>query len=76
MANIIFFQSILEAIKEGSKAYYTWQKSREKARLEVCKDAGEKYIQISRGDGDYKDLTTDKKQRLLVHYAKRFFAYN
>jgi hypothetical protein len=76
VANIIFFQAILEVIKEGSKAYSTWQVSREKKLLELCKDAAEKYIQINEGDGDYKDLGEKEKKKLLVHYRKRFFAYN
>lgn len=76
MANILFIQSILEAVKEGSKAYYTWLKSRKSRRNEACIEAGEKYIQVNENEGEYKELPEVKKTKYLKHFRKRFFKYN
>ena len=76
MANILIFQAVLEAIKEGSKAYSTWLKSREKRRLELCKDAAERYIMVNEKEGEYKDITEEQKKKYLVHFRKRFVVYN
>jgi TRAP-type C4-dicarboxylate transport system substrate-binding protein len=76
LANWLIVQSLLEAVKEGSKAYHTWLKSRDKKRLELCKDAGEKYIFANEKEGEFKNFTDKQKEKYLKHYRRRFFTYN
>lgn len=63
---------IAGAIKEGFKFFADWNKSRDKRRMQACIEAGEKYIQTN----ENPKLTIAKKNKLLLHYRKRFFHYN
>ena len=45
-------------------------------KMKACIEAGEKYIQVNEGDGEFKNLSATRKKKLLKHYRKRFFTYN
>ena len=68
--------SIAGAIKAGLEVYGNWQKSREKRHFKACIEAGEAYIQVNEGDGEYKDMTDKRRQQRLRTLRKRFFKYN
>lgn len=69
-------QAIAAAIAEVSKIIGNWQVSREKNRMQAAIEAGERYILVSEKDGEYKDIADERRQQLLRHFRKRFFAYN
>jgi len=60
--------AIAEAIKEGFK----WASGSHIRKLRAAVEAGEKYIQTN----ENMKLTKKRKQKLLKHYRKRFFAAN
>ena len=68
--------SIAGAIKAGLEVYANWQKSREKRRLKACIEAGETYIHVNEGDGEYKEMTDKRRKQRLRTLRKRFFKYN
>lgn len=69
-------QAIAEAVKEVSRVIGNWQVSREKNRMQAAIESGERYILVSEKDGEYKDISEERRKQLLRHFRKRFFAYN
>lgn len=49
-----------------------WHKSSDRRRMQAAIEAGEKYIQSN----ENTSLSSERKEKLLVHYKKRFFKYN
>jgi len=64
--------SIAEAVKAGAVLWNEWLVSRDKRHMQAAIEAGEKYIQTN----EDKTLIQPRKEQLLAHYKKRFFAYN
>ena len=73
---IDFVTAIANAIGECSKTLGIWFASAEKRKLEVAKDAGEKYIFVSEKSGEFKDISDAKQKELLIYYRRKFFQYN
>jgi len=69
-------KEIAQALAEGSKLWNTWLKSAERRKMSIAIDSAEKYIQVNELSGEFKDISPERKQKLLIHFAKRFFAYN
>ncbi len=67
---------VAKAIAEVAKVVGNWQVSRERRRLKVGLEAAEKYIFVNEQGGEFKDISVDRKWKLLAHYRKRFFAHN
>ena len=40
------------------------------------KEAAEKYIQVNEKSGEFRDISDERKTKLLLHYARRFWHYN
>ena len=78
-------KEIFTAITEVARVVFSWtdpEKRKEAYRLHLDKrrnlalDAAEKYIQVNEKEGEFKNITEERKQQLLIHYRKRFFAWN
>jgi ABC-type molybdenum transport system ATPase subunit/photorepair protein PhrA len=67
---------IAGAVSEIAKVVGAWMNSSDRRKLEAAKEAAEKYILTNEKDGEFKDISDERKQKLLAHYRKRFFAYN
>jgi len=67
---------IAQAIAEVAKVVGQWMASTDRRKLEAAKEAAEKYIQVNENSGEFKDITDKRKEVLLSHFRKRFFAYN
>ena len=67
---------IAQAIAEVAKVIGNWQNSKDRRKMKAAIEAAEKFIQVSGRDGEFKELTTKKRQQFLTHYRKRFFRYN
>jgi len=67
---------IAQAVAEVSKVIGEWMKSSERRRMRAALDSSEKYIFVNEKQGEFKDITDQKKKQLLLHFRKRFFAFN
>lgn len=67
---------IAGAIKEAAKVFYQWRAGAERRRMRAALDSAERYIFVSEKNGEYKDITKERQEKLLKHFRKRFFAYN
>ena len=74
MSNIV--TPIANAIAEGFKLLRSRMENSAFRKAEACIEAGEKYIQVNEGSGEFIFLSTEKKASYLRHYRKRFFHYN
>jgi len=68
--------AVAQAIAEVSKVWYVWLKGKDRKKLKSAIEAAEKYIFVNEGEGEYKDIDGDKRDKLLSHFRKRFFKYN
>lgn len=68
--------AIAKAIAEIAKVIGNWQVSRDKRRMQACIDIAEKYIQTNEGNGEFKDISEERRKQLLSYYRKRFFNLN
>lgn len=57
-------------------SFFFDRKSINAARAKAAIDAAERYIMVNEGDSPYDKIKEDRKKKLLVHYRKRFIAYN
>jgi len=67
---------IAQAIAEVAKVVGEWMKSSERRRMQAALDSAEKYIFANEKQGEYAGITDERKSHLLLHFRKRFFAYN
>ena len=67
---------IAQALAAGFKLLKTVMDTAEVRKMRKAIEAAEKYIQVSNKDGEFNDITDERKEKLLVHYSKRFFKYN
>ena len=67
---------IAGAVAEVAKVIGNWQVSRERNKMKSAIDAGEKYIFVNERQGEFEDITDKRKNQLLLHFRKRFFANN
>lgn len=56
--------------------YFFNRKEINEARLRAATDAAERYMMVNEKDSPYHNLTDRKRERYLVHFRKRFIAYN
>jgi len=68
--------AIATAIAECSKAFGTHMATRKVRLMKAALDAGENYIHVQEGFGDYKDITQARKDKLLRKFRIRFFKFN
>ena len=61
---------------EIAKVVGNWQVSKEKARLKYQIEAGQNYVFVNEKDGEFKNITDKRKEKLLVHFRKRLFDSN
>ena len=64
--------AIAYALAEGAKLWNQWLISADKRKIAAAIEAGEKYIQTN----EDKALKPEQKEKLLLHYRKRFFHFN
>lgn len=57
-------------------SFFFDRKSINAARAKAAIDAAERYIMVNEGNSPYDKIEEDTKKRLLIHYRKRFIAYN
>lgn len=76
-------KAIAEAVKEGAKVWNTWLASADKRRMAAtikrqnrAIEAAESYIDVDMKTGQYKDITDDRKEKLKIHFTKRFKRFN
>lgn len=67
---------VAQAIAEIAKVIGNWQVSSERRKLKSAIDAAENYIFVSERQGKYEKITDKRQKKLLLHFNKRFFAYN
>ena len=67
---------IAQATAEIAKIIGNWQVSREKRVMRAALDSAERYIFANEKEGEYAGITDERKSQLLLHFRKRFFAYN
>ena len=67
---------IAQAIAEIAKVIGNWQVSSERRRMQAALDSTERYIFVNTKEGEYAGITDERKSQLLLHFRKRFFAYN
>ena len=67
---------IAQAIAEIAKVIGNWQVSSERRRMQAALDSAERYIFVNNKEGEYAGITDERKSQLLLHFRKRFFAYN
>ena len=67
---------IAQAIAEVAKVIGNWQVSSERRRMKIALDSAERYIFVNNKEGEYAGITDERKSQLLLHFRKRFFAYN
>lgn len=67
---------IAQAIAEVSKLIAEWMKTAKMRRIQVALDSAERYIFANQKSGEYADITDKRRDQLLAHFSKRFFAYN
>lgn len=68
--------AIANAIAEASKVIGQWMASADRRKMQSCIEAGEKYIMVSEGLGEFSNITTTKRQALCDYWRKRFFKLN
>jgi len=69
--------SIAQAITAGFKLIKGLNDSAQYRRSRKAVEAGEKYIQVNQGSGEFNyTMTPEQKDKKLSYYAKRFFKYN
>jgi len=71
MAKVTIFARM---ITEVAKVVGNWQTGKERKKLVSCKEAAQRYIFANEGDGQYKNISDDRRVKLLIHFRKRFFA--
>lgn len=64
------------AIGEALKIVRLRMENKDVWEMQKAIDAGEKYIRINEGSGEYEGLSDKKKKKYLKKYNKRFFKYN
>ena len=64
------------AIREGLALFAAIYKDSNNRKVRACKETAEKYMQVNERNGEFKKITDDRREKLLKHYRKRFFAYN
>lgn len=57
-------------------SFFFDRKSINAARAKAAIDAAERYIMVNEGNSPYDKIEEDRKKKLLIHYRKRFIAYN
>lgn len=67
---------IAKAIRAGFELIAEVVRTSETRKIQACKEAAEKYIQVNEKNGEFKDIKDKRQKKLLTHYRKRFFAYN
>ena len=67
---------ITQAVTEVAKVVGKWIESSERRRMKVALDSAERYIFVNEKGGEYQGITDERKSQLLLHFRKRFFAYN
>ena len=68
---------IAQAIAEGFKLLKTVMDTARVRRMRKAIEAGEKYIQVNEGEGEFDfPMSEDKKKDRLRYYKKRFFKLN
>lgn len=67
---------IAQAIAEVAKVIGEWMASSERRRMKAALDSAERYIFVNEKQGEYAGITDERKSQLLLHFRKRFFAYN
>lgn len=67
---------IAQAIAEVAKVVGEWMKSSERRRMQAAMDSAEKYIFVNEKGGEFASISDERKKELLLHFRKRFFAFN
>ena len=67
---------IAQAIAEVAKVIGEWMKSSERRRMKAALDSAEGYIFANEKEGTFAGITDERKSQLLLHFRKRFFAFN
>ena len=67
---------IAQAIAEVARVIGNWQVSTKRRRMQAALDSAERYIFVNNKEGEYAGITDERKSQLLLHFRKRFFAYN
>lgn len=65
--------SVAEAIKEGFKLVSNIISGHELRKLRYRVESAISFVQVVYEEGDYKDITPDRKKKLMVHFRKRIF---
>ena len=61
--------AVVTAIREAATAYYKWLEGKDKRMMDAAIDAAESYIRTN----ENVLLPEKEKEKLLLHYSKRFF---
>ena len=69
-------ENALKFLDSGIKYLTLLQQTAPIRKMKSAIEAGEKYIQVNEGRGEFKDMTDIQRLKYLRHYAKRFFHYN
>ena len=68
---------IAKALAEGFKLLKTVIDTAQVRRMRKAIEAGEKYIQVNEGEGEFDyQMDEKKRQKRLSYYKKRFFKLN
>ena len=59
-----------------AKLWHKYLETKDRRRLRAANEAAESFIHIHYRDGEYKQLDSDRRTKLLLHYRKRFFHYD
>ena len=68
--------SIAQAVAEGFKLLKTVVDKSAERKNAKCKEAAEKFIQVTRRYGQYNDITDSRREKLMKKFEGRFFKYN
>jgi hypothetical protein len=74
--SIPIVDNALKVITEGIKYLTLLQKTSPIRKMKKAIDAGEKYIQLDKREGPFRDISDKQRASLMKHYCKIFFNNN